>query len=591
VRSSPLAVALIATALFLAACSDQAPQLPTASARVGAPSRLYSSPSTACTRDDERTLRGGINDLFASSVRRRADDLRAALVTACGAGGTKAARVTAALNFAQEITGYSTGSPATDATGWWYAGSMTGTQDAVWQYLTLIFRYAGYTTDNVSRALASDGRVRVCDAQSDCLVKAMGNNAGVRTYAGALPANAGGDTRHLISLAPVSCGALEQSTNLKVWAQCVRISATPSDLSDFKFVVGSRGARVEVCPAYSVQGNVDVKYLVTPPTTSGEEPGRLGQKPNAPLRVRAGATGNLGLACGENVTQVATAGYMGFGERASRLAGAWFATAGRTAFEVLAPSAAGASHGGLGSMGGDLVDGFSDFGLVDPFVFQGTFDNDTPGTLPATPFRGRGSWTISRLTPGEIVVSAPQAPFASNFVVIDQRGGNADPKDGVKLLANFQAQGTRLATQGTYQISWKALVVSPRAGGVAFVVRDEQQLEIARVVFGDADAGQSGPITFNGQRVGTWQQNVLQAYALTVDLSTTTPTDRVRFTIGGTAAGTSTNYLSTVLAGRGATLVALTQAGWEADGVDARRLWTDEIVAVRLPDASSVVSP
>lgn len=597
-RRSILAVALSATALLAAACSGDSRQLPTTPASIGGRSNL-STPSTVCNTADRDALRRGVTGSgpFSNAVRTQARQLQDALEAQCGTAGTPAGRIGAALNFLLRIAGSPQANLQTVAgttQGWWYAGQMGTDRAAVWQYMTVILRYAGFSIDNTQAALGTDGRVAVCDNLSDCSVRPQDLNAGTYIYAGALPARTGGDSRYLISLAPVSCSELAQSTNLKVWPQCVRISAAPSELTDLKFVAGSQGARVEVCPAASVQNNADVQYLVTPPAANAQEPGRLGQKPSTPLAVRPNARGNLGLLCGAKVIEVAARAGTGFGERATYLASSLLSTAGREVFDFLAPRALGASHGGLGSMGGEEIDGYSVFGIVDPYVFQGTFDNDTPGFAPAVPFRNRGTWTVQTLTPGDIVVRAPQGPFTTNFVILDQRGGNSDPKAGIALLANFAAYGDppRLAKEGTYQVSWKSLIASPRAGGMAFEVRNESDSVLARVVFRDDGSGQAGPIDFNGQlAVGRWQQNVLQSFVLTIDLSTATVGNRVRFSIGGTAAGTPTNFFSPTLAAQAATTVTMTRAGLVADGVDARRLWADDIITTRLPDPSTVVAP
>jgi hypothetical protein len=573
--SHPKALISAATVVALAACSER-PQ-PTGPTAVAGSARTATLPA-ACLKTDATALQQGISTLFAPSVRTAARGLEREVERACPSTGP-------VLNYVAAIL------------EWRRQGLVLGTQPdggnvALWGYLTRLFNYAGYALPNSAAALTKAGFIGLCDDTVDCELYSEQKNTGLAIYRGALAG-----TRVLVTGAPASCAPAAGQTNLKVWGQCVEVSVdpkkTPGDLG-YTFAAPADASRpapalVQTCFAEAVHHDPLVKYLYTP--TGEGKPGKLAQLSGGSTRVsvRPAAsplpffTANCDQAQAVDVAGLGTGEPSGFRGALTRLASSSPVRALSGVLSALGPKVAYAGHGGLGTLPG-LIEATSLFGPVDPFVFQSTFTNDPLGTLKdsSTDDRGRGTWSVVTLNPGEVQVQSALGDPIQKFVVLNQQGGAAENKPGIQLMAQVAAQNgqTSFGSAGVYRIRWRSLVASSKAFGATFNVLDSQERAVASFAYANGTAAGSGPILFNGVPTGaTWSQNGWAQYEITVDL------DQKRVSFGVLGADPHTGPLVSGAAFANAAAANLAKAGWQFRSQNVQTIATDDFEILRLPDA------
>lgn len=555
------AIPLAGAVALLAACSDQSTRSLTPPTDIGAqpsPGPHAAALPVSCQRTDASALQQQISGLFAASVRTTARTLERAVESGCPA-------TTPMLDYVAAIL------------GWRDQGLVTGTNTALWSYLTLLFQYTGYTLPNTEAALGAQGFIGICDEATmpaeGCRLIAVAKTSGILVYKGALEKGTLG-RRFLVTGAPASCTTIGLATNLQPWGQCVEVSIDPKPGLSFVFAADpvarpNGGAVVQTCVAENAPA-----FLYDPDGAPEGKPGKMSQlsggsarvsvRPPAPELFTITADDALaGKGC--TYAQVVQR-EPGDGGALTRLA--------RGALALFTPREAYAGHGGLGTLPA-FVDATSRFGPIDPYLFQGTFTTDVVGQPPSSPDRGRGSWYIATLTPGDVLVQASLGDIASQLVVINQAGGNAVSKPGIQLVARVATQAGQpsFATTGVYRVRLRALVASSKPFGAPFIVRDSQGREIARFTYDNGSSAKSGPVLYNGVPVATWQQNISQRFEITVDLD-----HRV----------TSFGFQGATPLVSGAPFVApagdLAQAGWEITGRDGQIIGMDDAEIVALPD-------
>lgn len=543
-------------------CSDRAGPLPTTppdAATVGGP--RAATLTTSCLRTDATALQQGISTLFDQSVRQTARTLERAVEGGCPNTGPMLDYVTAILTWrAQGLV----------------AGTQTdGGNPALWTYLTRLFNYTGYTLPNSALALTKAGFIGVCDDTADCALVSTLQTSGIKIYRGAL-----GGRRVLITGAPASCSAASALTNLKLWGQCVEISADPKDSASFRLSAPSDPTRtspavVQTCIAEDIHDLALVRYLYDTTGQGGVKPGRLGKLSGGATRVGvqpveapffvANCDWAQSVAAGPSAPTGALGSVTRVASRALEGVAALFA-----------PQVANAAHGGLGTLPGG-TSSLSLFGPIDPFVFQATFTNDPVGQTPVVDDRGRGRWFAATVNPGDITVQPGLGDITSNLVVLNQQGGASSNKSGIQLLAVLASQTGQpsTATDGVYRIRWSSLIASSKPFGANFNVLDSQGRVLAQFTYANGTAAKTGPVQFNGISAGTWTQFASQPYEITVDL------DRrvVSFGLqGATPLVSNVPYLNAAGAD-------LARVGWQFLSQNAQTIGMDDVEIVRLPDA------
>ncbi len=461
------------------------------------------------------------------------------------------------------------------AQGLTLGGASDGSNPALWDYLTTLFRYAGFSLPNAGTALGPQGFIGVCDDATmpaeGCTLVAAAKTSGMRILKGAL----GG--RFLVTGAPASCAPLGAATNLQPWGQCLEVSIDPKVGPSFRYVADpvarpNGGAIVQTCLAEGAPN-----FLAAASGEPNGKNGKLGQlsagservsvRPPAPPVFRITEEDELaGRGC--SFAQVVARDRRPDAGLWSRLASA--------ALDALTPRLAYATHGGLGGMPGFTAQ-TSRFGPVDPFVFQATFTGDVVGQPPATPDRGRGSWTIETLNPGDVTVRASLADIASPLVVVNQQGGAAPSKPGIQLLGALATQAGQpsVAQAGVYRVRWRAVVATPKAFDANFNLLDAQGNVLASFTYANGNAAQGGPVLFNGAPTGlAWAQNVSAAYEITLDLDRR----QVSFGLQGAApVASGLGYAYPAAEG-------FAQFGWQIKSQNAQTIGTDDVEVVRVPD-------
>jgi hypothetical protein len=481
------------------------------------------------------------------------------------------------------------------------------------RYLQNLYAYVGYKIDNDVGSVAGNpklgvlgtqGFIGVCTASAGCELVAADQTSGVKIFPGALSQT--GTNRYLVTGRPAACGKLDNATDLQIWGQCIEVSVDPKKDPSFTFQAVTPGPMlVQTCLVPGAAAYLSDARVVLP---DGQGPRiRLAQlsegKPVA-LRARPPHTedtgddrkGDYSGGFFQASCNLATLGALSAPSRtATDYAMRWFTRTTTRVFELLEPKPAHAGHGGLGSFG--FTGSSSIFGPADPFAFQGSFGADVPGLRPKTDDLGRATWAIEAQSPGNVIVrAAPLSGFpqsAGNVAEINQAGGAADSKQGLRMLANLahfdgseSSAGAR-ANTGKYRVRWTSLVATPRAGGtqgapfVALgVAPADTAATLARFVYVNGQGAQGGTISFAGAAVSglTWQQGVRQRFELLIDLGAGTAT--LRSVNLGTGASSATNALvQSFPAG-----TTLEQVGWVLGALDNQVLVMDDFEIVRLAD-------
>jgi hypothetical protein len=569
VPRSPVLPAASAALALAAACGDQ--PRPTGPIASGAP--RAAALGASCSNTDATQLQQQITALFNASVRTDARTLERALERACPAGGTAATG--AMLDYVAKILSWR---GAVDAKG---QPLITGQNPALWGYLTLLFKYTGYSLPNTEGALGDQGFVGICDDSrtepKDCLLVSKLKTSGVLIYDGALEKGVLGN-RFLVTGAPASCSAIGTRTNLKPYGQCVEVSVDPKPgkLESFEFapVIGRPApAVVQTCVAENAP-----EYLYHDHDAPGGKQGKLGQysagatqvfvRPPAPELFAVTPDDALaGKGCTFATTVVQGGPWQDNG--IVRLA--------RNALSFFAPREAFAGHGGLGTLPG-YASATSRFGPIDPYVFYANFEQDVIGARPDEPLDGslRGAWQITPPPPGTVSVQRSLGDISDQLAVINQAGGNK--ADLITLIAKINPSttpGKPYPFDGTYSVGLDVVVASPRAFISPFVVRSSVGTgtkEIARFELRDGQNSQSGPITFTagGQTVtaGTWKQNTSQRIEFFVNFEA----GEVSLRAGAQPETVKQRFAAADLG----------QAGWEIGGQDGQIIGVNNLYIAKL---------
>jgi hypothetical protein len=423
--------------------------------------------------------------------------------------------------------------------------------------------------------------VGVCDDTADCALISKLSTSGIKLFKGAT-----GGRRVLVYGAPASCGPASALTNLKLWGQCVDISADPKDGESFPLSSPTdrslaAPAVVQTCIAEEIHHDPLAEYLYTAPV-GGSKPGRLGKLSDGTSRVsvQPPVAPFFAANCDKAQTFAAAASVPtgSFGAVTRVASGALASVA-----EFFGPRVAEAAHGGLGTLPGG-TNSLSLFGPIDPFVFQATFTGDAVGQRPIEDDRGRSKWAVVTLNPGEVLVQASLGDIASKLVVMNQQGGAASSKPGIQLIAPVAQQKDQpaYASAGVYRIRWRSLVATPKAFEANFVVLDSEQRILAQFTYANSSAAQGGPILFNGAPTGlTWVQNASQTFEITIDLDPKPDAKRVSFGVQGQAPVIEgVPYLNP-------NAVNLASAGWQIKSQNAQTIGMDDLEIVRVPDSAA----
>lgn len=535
-RQLGVVLAIGTGALLAYGCSESSSRAPTQPRADIAPATVLPCDKTLATQ-----ITAQISVLFSSSVQKSVSSSWKTVQQTCPKSLPDA--VTAMLNLVQlSIDLFHGGSvvaasPEQSLIAWW----------------GMLFTYVGQQLGPLSPAvLDPPGAAAVCGAAGCGLITGD-------TLAGLLvPLNAVGET-HLFTIAPASCNPVVATTNLDLVPPCYDYSVNP--VTTFSVPVTVTICQ-EIATVATVFGRAQIGHLVTVPTGVVKLTPKAGNPfpgvicPDAALGAASPPSRSLYVNAWRGVVHLAS-----------------------SALSFFAPTPLYATHTSLS--GG--TKSFSTFGAVDPLVFLADFNNagNVVGSPPGPP--EKGTWTQIVQPPGSILVQSSISDLTTQPVVLNQAGGNCGTSCGVLQLTGTvhgigNATQTAPATVGTYVVSWRSVESKPSIKDVPFVLRSSDSSVVARLEYLPGQGAQSGPIAYNGAPLQgvTWQQNVTQSFAITVNLDARTTS----LSIGGQPVAGAQNVPFAT-----STASDLQSFGAELSGIDAGVLGVDDVKIIRTADA------
>jgi hypothetical protein len=226
----------------------------------------------------------------------------------------------------------------------------------------------------------------------------------------------------------------------------------------------------------------------------------------------------------------------------------------------------------------------SPFGAVDLEVFNASFTADTVGKKPGAP--GTGTWTQAVQAPGTITVQSSLGTQSSNLAVLNQAGGNCANCGGLLLQGNLESTDSS-ATAGVYDAQWVSLQDQSNMKEAVFVLRDNQNRDIARVTY--AVRNNVNLILYNdipatstsaavpGIVIGNWIQHTPDSFRIRVNLDSPRTTTLY---FNGSAVSAATNRPFVNTAAKNFSIIAA-----DFRGIDSGTMGWDEIKVSRLPDS------
>jgi hypothetical protein len=224
-----------------------------------------------------------------------------------------------------------------------------------------------------------------------------------------------------------------------------------------------------------------------------------------------------------------------------------------------------------------IADDVGESGSIGSFSLVGgilnvIFEDDFNDPLTTPPDVG-DAWTVNATSPGYIQIQQGLGNLNDSVVVLSQAQGNC-ANCPVFTLLGTRANSTQSETIGTYEVTWQSLQNKPNVKEAPFVILNSSGAEIARVAYSTESS--ANKIRFNGQEVGTWDQNVAQSFKVTVRLTQ----------LNGVGSQTVTLSINdgadTTLPAPNAT--SFGQIGYVLTGIDAGIIAADNFRVIRVSD-------
>ena len=194
------------------------------------------------------------------------------------------------------------------------------------------------------------------------------------------------------------------------------------------------------------------------------------------------------------------------------------------------------------------------------------------------------TWTINATFPGYIQLQNGIADLTGSVVVLSQAQGNCANCPVFSLLGT-RVNSSQTETIGTYEVTWQSVQTKPNVKEAPFVVLNDAGAEIARLSYVTESSVNKLLFTAGGvtTNVGSWVQNVSQAFKITVNLTTLNPatSNKVSFAFGPTPLTVATVATNPNVIPNATTLK---QIGYVLTGIDAGIIGADNFRVLRLSD-------